>query len=808
MSSQRRQAALGIWSQFRAYRRGVTRLAALVPLLLLLTQAAPARAAAVHPGFLLHQSEIDQLKVRVAEPGELQARWLRVKALADATVASDNLFADWRDRPYTSGYVGHPMSALGLAYALTGDVRYARKAAAILLSFQAAGGMRDEPGPVNGSGYSGHAYPFPPTFLFTYDLIYHSGALSDTDKQKLETWFRELTGFWLAQAVWKGRYVDNPSLHEQSKYGWESWIFANGYDSCYVVPELQVPLFYVGMVGFLLDDPALISFSVDGNDYPFGVYHHGQEPLLGQNPYSFHHFLHDAVWPTGGSIRWLAREGSFDYYAAQIFGAELLAEAAWHRGVDLWKYRDPQGDGNLQTLLDWTARSVSVQSYYMQGRGPGFFDYSFLFALPHSHYQDDISGKVLAYQWDATAGSAVRREPPAALPTGGRRRYWGDALYFGDVLYLLAAVDRSSPKVEAAHLEPLLQAPTNVARTADPSDTACFEVIAEPAFVAPGDPVQVTVRALTKEGRPAPTFTGQVKLWVPNWSPAFQDYTGGRPRDPEYFYQYADMYSPRETVWDPAMEPDLPAPLDFTTADQGVKTATVRLKNGGVGVSYRLEAIALKPENRGYLAGDVTRLRGWSNRIFVGRAELVSPPLPPAGTAFLQSPDKVGLVSIEAEHFDARLDRAGHSWEKTADPQASGGAVVKPLPETGAQIDARYATESAGLSYQVYFRKAGTHYLWIRGSASGSWRSSCHSGLDGKENWQSSEITGFAHDGSLSWAHASQQYHVPTTFQVDSPGLHTVNLWMNTDDLAVDKIVITTDRFYPIEGEGPPESAR
>jgi hypothetical protein len=239
----------------------------------------------------------------------------------------------------------------------------------------------------------------------------------------------------------------------------------------------------------------------------------------------------------------------------------------------------------------------------------------------------------------------------------------------------------------------------------------------------------------------------------------------------------------------------------------------VRLKNGGVGVSYRIEALYAKPSDRGYMVDNYTLIRGWSNRIFVGEAKIKALTLPPPGTGFIQAQDKTGLICIEAEHYNQKIDRSDHQWTLVPKAEASGGAVMKALPEQGTTILDDYGKLSPELTYQVYFRKAGLHYVWIRGLALSDKNDSCHIGVDGrtngKESWQSSEIYGYSLDGQLSWGHLStREFRVPANFQVDAPGLHTVSLWMHKDGFTVDRILITSDKYYQPEGAGPPESRR
>ena len=49
------------------------------------------------------------------------------------------------------------------------------------------------------------------------------------------------------------------------------------------------------------------------------------------------------------------------------------------------------------------------------------------------------------------------------------------------------------------------------------------------------------------------------------------------------------------------------------------------------------------------------------------------------------------------------------------------------------------------------------------------------------------------------------------TFEVDKPGLHTVNVWMREDGAAFDRLIITLDQSMNMgdaASEGPAESGR
>ena len=85
----------------------------------------------------------------------------------------------------------------------------------------------------------------------------------------------------------------------------------------------------------------------------------------------------------------------------------------------------------------------------------------------------------------------------------------------------------------------------------------------------------------------------------------------------------------------------------------------------------------------------------------------------PASADFLQ--DGTGLVSMEAEHFQANVPLGGHAWTSVAKAGSSGGDALQALPDDG--LSPLNAGAGPRMDYQVQFARTGTHYVWIRGLA-------------------------------------------------------------------------------------------
>jgi hypothetical protein len=168
-----------------------------------------------------------------------------------------------------------------------------------------------------------------------------------------------------------------------------------------------------------------------------------------------------------------------------------------------------------------------------------------------------------------------------------------------------------------------------------------------------------------------------------------------------------------------------------------------------------------------------------------------------------------GIVSVEAEHFDANVEVGGHAWEETGPTGGFTGTAGMHAPNgNGGHGNSGYAETSERLEYEINFVKTGTHYVWILAwGASGS-DDSCHAGLDGEETPLSDRMSGWNED--YEWNNGRMDMPEPSQIEITSSGPHTLNIWVREDGLIIDKIVLTTNPDFTLSGseEGPPESYR
>jgi lysophospholipase L1-like esterase len=182
---------------------------------------------------------------------------------------------------------------------------------------------------------------------------------------------------------------------------------------------------------------------------------------------------------------------------------------------------------------------------------------------------------------------------------------------------------------------------------------------------------------------------------------------------------------------------------------------------------------------------------------------------PPSGGGFQQ--DGSGLLSMEAENFQANVVSSdGHQWLSAGVGFAgySGSDALRAMPADNVVQSSGYASTGARLGYQVNFVRTGSHYVWVRTRGPTSSSNSLHVGLNGQEVSSSKNIT-VPVTGSYVWV-STISSGSRATLNIDTAGLHTVNVWMRESGTLIDKIVLSTDAAFDPSthnaGLGPNES--
>ena len=281
--------------------------------------------------------------------------------------------------------------------------------------------------------------------------------------------------------------------------------------------------------------------------------------------------------------------------------------------------------------------------------------------------------------------------------------------------------------------------------------------------------------------------------------------------------------------------------LATTTTDQGGKVALRRsLPRDVAGTGYRLslDRVGDRPVYELTLRSAdpaiTTRVRTFSS------AAVYAPRDVDGGEVVVQSNDALvpklfltepeveprfqeedGVVSLEAEGPTGTLagsgDEADHYWEAFRDADASGGQAVWTLPNESMGVSSPGNTDNdatgPALTYDVEFDSAATYYVFVRMKAPSGDSDSVHIALD-----DDTLVTaptggqGLSEDStdSWTWVHGVSSDGTPddhVTVSPDSPGVHTLRLYMREDGTQVDKIVLVRASSPPADPAGTGPSA-
>ncbi|MEW6270265.1 MAG: alginate lyase family protein [Thermodesulfobacteriota bacterium] len=401
----------------RALRGLLAALAALTSIAATLGEAA-AQPRGRHPNLLLNQREIEELRAVLASgeaPGYLTAAF---QATLDGAPRGDGVETsfspsiytdDWHDRYQAALLDGTRASDAGLAWALTGDVEYARAARTILLAWTQAtvGGNRDHG--VADMGFIGLAW--------AYDLIFLAGVLSHDEQQRIEDWLLRVAA--PLDASWHPggpapEYYDDHYGHAgyQNEFAWNNLLY--------------------GAVGFVTGDPQRVAWATS-QQWPYEDF--GRHPEFADgNPRSLREFIRGAIYrdsdrivdqdtsafvdgrqvvpdfrgqpvPNGSMYDFWHRgpspEGGGLGQGYQMFTLQamaLLAEMAWHAGDDVFSWTAPNGN-RLKDGFDFARMFAASANHPVEDRQSVF-----LYELAWSHYGDPADLELLD-------SSGLRAEP-------------------------------------------------------------------------------------------------------------------------------------------------------------------------------------------------------------------------------------------------------------------------------------------------------------------------------------------------------------------------------------------------------------
>ena len=143
----------------------------------------------------------------------------------------------------------------------------------------------------------------------------------------------------------------------------------------------------------------------------------------------------------------------------------------------------------------------------------------------------------------------------------------------------------------------------------------------------------------------------------------------------------------------------------------------------------------------------------------------------------------------------------GRSWATLASSTASGG-VAMTIPGTG--VNVQNSLNGPRLDYDLKFSVTGTYYVWVRMAAGpdGIYDDSFHIGLDGSPPVTLNPNSTDYNNGNQNWSWVKAAGSTAFKVVINTPGSHTLNLWMREDGVRVDKFVMTTNASYTPTGTG------
>lgn len=163
-----------------------------------------------------------------------------------------------------------------------------------------------------------------------------------------------------------------------------------------------------------------------------------------------------------------------------------------------------------------------------------------------------------------------------------------------------------------------------------------------------------------------------------------------------------------------------------------------------------------------------------------------------------------GMIVFEAEAYDRN---EGGLWIEDGVRGTPSGGFSMVIP------NGLGGTEQDQLQYDINFTRTGTHIVWYRasgndGSDDTAWLHFDGARPVGREEGNLASMTGFSGELDFVWRSNPQAGGGQMTFNVDTPGLHTVSIARREDGAFFDKMIIVADPTFVPMGFGPPESAR
>lgn len=299
-----------------------------------------------HPHVLYNQREIDDLRTRIENREEpLLSHYNSLKSHAGSAISTSNLYTGNDPKFFREGLDldGPLMFSNAMLYALDRNQSNATRTRDLLISWtNSLTQVEDYDDFSNSSNNKEAAAMFLGRAMFqivpAYDLIYESSALSENDKEVINTWLSKVA-----------------SLIEE---GMDHWFNSGSPMPCHQYSNhVSAHLTGLMLIGYILEDTTLTQDVISGSTLPTNwkeflknaIYMQG-DPVLGcdsgQNPPTYtgevvdryRHLDHPGSDPN------LKLNRGLGYSLLSTYNLALGAEAAYHHGVDLFHYAAPSGE--------------------------------------------------------------------------------------------------------------------------------------------------------------------------------------------------------------------------------------------------------------------------------------------------------------------------------------------------------------------------------------------------------------------------------------------------------------------------------
>jgi hypothetical protein len=314
------------------------------------------------------------------------------------------------------------------------------------------------------------------------------------------------------------------------------------------------------------------------------------------------------------------------------------------------------------------------------------------------------------------------------------------------------------------------------------------------------------------------------------WQSVLNPYstTGGRPAiegQPTMASAPAASAAPLGVVWEGQTTGSESLPLSFSSYTQDKRFIDIFTK-GSAGFSWtatpsapwiKLSASSgtLTDEARAWVSidwasvpsgssmGTVTVSAGGASKIV---NVSVSNPATPSRSTVTGYVEANGYVAIEAEHFTAKVDRGGATWQVFTQLGRGAGDAVKAMPDLSPSVTTNLASASPELDYNVYFFTTGSFPVTVYRIPTLNTTGACRLAI-AVDGATPQTLSGANSDGDSAWSGnvTAQVEKLTATIQVTSAGMHTLKLFEVDPSVVVDRIVVDTGGLRP-SYLGPPES--